>query len=82
VVPLRQYQPALKKLIDSGRAKPGFIFDKKLRIDGAVKAIEDFSNRKFIKAYIIHVREKGSSDVDDDVDNSRDLERKRKRTSS
>jgi threonine dehydrogenase-like Zn-dependent dehydrogenase len=50
VVQLRLYQDILLKLIESGRAKPSFVFSDKFRIDDAVKAYKDFSNHKLIKA--------------------------------
>ncbi len=52
IVPLRQYQPALKKLIESGRAKPSFIIDRELRIDDAPEAYQEFSDHDFIKSVI------------------------------
>ena len=51
-MPLRQYQPVLKKLIESGRAKPSFVFDRELRIEDAAKAYKEFSDHDFIKSYI------------------------------
>lgn len=52
IVPLRQYQPALKKLIESGRAKPSFVFDRELRIEDAPEAYKEFSDHDFIKSVI------------------------------
>ncbi|EHL02038.1 putative S-(hydroxymethyl)glutathione dehydrogenase [Glarea lozoyensis 74030] len=40
----------LLKLIQSGKAKPSFVFTNKFNIDDAVKAYDDFGNRKLIKA--------------------------------
>jgi len=51
-VPIRKYQLSLKKLIESGRANPGFIFDKEIRIEDAGKAYIEFSDHDFIKAVI------------------------------
>jgi threonine dehydrogenase-like Zn-dependent dehydrogenase len=53
LVPLRTYQPTLKKLIESGRMRPSFIFDKGLRINDAPKAYAEFSNHDFIKGVIL-----------------------------
>ena len=53
LVPLRTYQPALKRLIESGRAKPSFIFDRELRIEDAPEAYREFSDHDFIKSVII-----------------------------
>ncbi|KAG4440731.1 hypothetical protein IFR05_003775 [Cadophora sp. M221] len=52
IVPLREYQPALLKLIISGRAKPSFIVDRELRIDEAPEAYQEFSDHDFIKSVI------------------------------
>ncbi len=52
MVPLRQYQPALKRLIKSGRAKPSFILDRELRIEDAPEAYKEFSDHDFIKSAI------------------------------
>lgn len=52
IVPLRQYQPALKRLIESGRAKPSFVFDRELRIEEAAEAYKEFSDHDFIKSVI------------------------------
>jgi threonine dehydrogenase-like Zn-dependent dehydrogenase len=49
-VELRLYQDVLLKLIQSGKAKPSFVFTNKFNIDDAVKAYDDFGNRKLIKA--------------------------------
>jgi threonine dehydrogenase-like Zn-dependent dehydrogenase len=51
-VPMRKYQLSLKKLIESGRANPGSIFDKEIRIEEAGKAYIEFSDHDFIKAVI------------------------------
>ena len=49
-VELRLYQELLLKLIESGKAKPSFVFTDKFDIDDAVKAYEEFSTHKLIKA--------------------------------
>jgi hypothetical protein len=51
-VPLRQYQQTLKKLIDSGRAKPSFVVDREVKIEEVAKAYQQFSDHDFIKAVI------------------------------
>jgi threonine dehydrogenase-like Zn-dependent dehydrogenase len=60
IVQLRQYQPALKRLIESGRAKPSFIFDRELRIEDAAEAYKEFSDHDFIKSVIRLDGENGS----------------------
>lgn len=52
IVPLGKYQPALKRLIESGRAKPSFVVDREFRIDKATEAYKEFSNHDFIKCVI------------------------------
>ncbi|CZS92769.1 hypothetical protein WAI453_006574 [Rhynchosporium graminicola] len=52
IVPLREYQPALLKMINSGRAKPSFVVDRELRIDDAPEAYQEFSDHDFIKSVI------------------------------
>jgi threonine dehydrogenase-like Zn-dependent dehydrogenase len=49
-VQIQLYQALLKTLIDSGKAKPSFVFDKEYDIKDAAKAYEDFSEHKIIKA--------------------------------
>jgi hypothetical protein len=51
-VPIRQYQQNLKRLIESGRAKPGFVFEREVKIEEAAKAYRQFSDHDFIKAVI------------------------------
>lgn len=82
IVPLRQYQTALKKLIESGRAKPSFIFDKELRIEEAGKAYKDFSDHDFIKSYITHSKPNGVVLEDDESERSESPAKKRKRNSA
>jgi threonine dehydrogenase-like Zn-dependent dehydrogenase len=60
IVQLRQYQPALKRLIESGRAKPSFIFDRELWIEDAAEAYKEFSDHDFIKSVIRLDGENGS----------------------
>ncbi|KAG4421294.1 hypothetical protein IFR04_005596 [Cadophora malorum] len=52
IVPLREYQPALLKLIQSGRAKPSFIVDREIKIDDAPETYQEFSDHDFIKSVI------------------------------
>ena len=44
--------PALRSLIEAGRAKPGFVFDKTISIEEAPEAYRLFSERKVIKVAI------------------------------
>ncbi|KAH8592309.1 putative S-glutathione dehydrogenase [Bisporella sp. PMI_857] len=78
MVPLRQYQSILKKLIESGRVKPGFIFDKEVRIEDAQKAYMEFSNHEFIKGYIRHDR-KRSAVIENDESEKRGSPQKKRR---
>ena len=57
---IRLYQDLLKNLIESGKAKPSFIFDREFRIEEAAKAFRDFSDRKIIKAWFNFEREYNS----------------------
>ena len=68
IVQLRQFQPALKRLIESGRAKPSFIFDRELRIEDAPEAYKEFSDHDFIKSVIRLDGEKGSLIDNDKVE--------------
>jgi hypothetical protein len=47
---IHQFQPLLKSLIDSGKARPGFVFDKEYRIEEGQKAFREFSEQKIVKA--------------------------------
>lgn len=80
IVPLRQYQPALKRLIESGRAKPSFIFDRELRIEDAAEAYKEFSDHDFIKSVIrLDGGEKWSLIEDEEVEEKSSVQKKRKR---
>jgi threonine dehydrogenase-like Zn-dependent dehydrogenase len=37
-------------LIDSGKAKPSFVFDREFTIDQGAEAFEQFSEHKLVKA--------------------------------
>lgn len=78
IVPLRQYQPVLKRLIESGRAKPSIIFDKELRIEEAAKAYKEFSDHDFIKSFITHKKET-KMQIENDGNESGESPAKRKR---
>jgi hypothetical protein len=77
IVPLRQYQPALKELIESGRAKPSFVVDKELRIEDAPEAYKGFSDHDFIKSVIRFDDGKNGSLIDEEESEGR---RQRKRS--
>lgn len=77
-VPIRKYQPSLKKLIESGRANPGFIFDKEIRIEDAGKAYIEFSDHDFIKA-VIHFGDDPEKLIEDENGERIRVEKKRKR---
>jgi threonine dehydrogenase-like Zn-dependent dehydrogenase len=80
IVPLRQYQPALKKLIESGRAKPSFVFDKELRIEDAPEAYQEFSDHDFIKSVIrFDDGENGSRVEEEESEEKAPTQKKRKR---
>ena len=49
-VQLRLYQELLKTLIESGKGKPSFVFDKEFRIEDGAQAFREFSDHKLIKA--------------------------------
>ncbi|CAG8950441.1 hypothetical protein HYFRA_00006937 [Hymenoscyphus fraxineus] len=46
---IQLYQNALKKLIDSGKAKPSFVFTDEVRIEDGPKAYRKFADKKTIK---------------------------------
>ncbi|KAG0652516.1 putative zinc-type alcohol dehydrogenase [Hyphodiscus hymeniophilus] len=78
IVPLRQYQPVLKKLIESGRVKPSFVFDREIRIEDAAKAYTEFSNHDFIKT-VICFEGGGSDSVVEDKEEKVEQPKKRRR---
>lgn len=47
---IHPYQDLLKKLVDSGKAKPSFVFDGEFTIDQGAEAFELFSEHKLVKA--------------------------------
>jgi threonine dehydrogenase-like Zn-dependent dehydrogenase len=49
-VQLRLYQELLKTLIESGKGKPSFVFDREFRIEDGAEAFREFSAHKLIKA--------------------------------
>jgi hypothetical protein len=63
LVDTRRYQNVLQVLIESGKAKPSFVFDKRFRLKDAKKAYRLFAKREIIKAYFV-------VDGDDDADPS------------
>jgi hypothetical protein len=77
-VPIRKYQLSLKKLIESGKAIPGFIFDKEIRIEGAGKAYIGFSDHDFIKT-VIRFGDDPEKLIEDENGEKVHLEKKRKR---
>ena len=79
IVPLRQYQSVLKKLIESGRVKPSFVFDREIHVEDAAKAYTEFSNHDFIKT-VIRFEENGSESVaGDEEERIAQPQKKRKR---
>ena len=79
IVPLRQYQPALKKLIESGRAKPSFVFDKELRIEDAPEAYQEFSDHDFIKSVIRFDDGENGSYIEEEVSEEKAPSQKRRK---
>jgi hypothetical protein len=80
IVPLREYQPALKRLIESGRAKPSFVFDREIRIEDAVEAYNEFSDHDFIKSVIrLDDGDNGSLIEEEEVEEKSSAQKKRKR---
>lgn len=51
-VSTRSLIPKLKAHIDGGKAKPSFVFDKEIHIEGGAAAYAWFSDHDFIKAHI------------------------------
>ena len=77
-MPIQQYHQSLKKIIESGRANPGFIFDKEIRLEEARKAYLEFSDHKFIKA-VIRFDDPPESDIEEKIGEKVHIEKKRKR---
>lgn len=50
VVQIRLYQNLLLKLIESGKARPSFVFEKEYKIEDAPKAYQEFNEHKVTKA--------------------------------
>ncbi|KAH8657580.1 putative S-glutathione dehydrogenase [Tricladium varicosporioides] len=50
VVQIRLYQSLLLKLIESGKARPSFVFEKEYKIEDAPKAYQEFNEHKVTKA--------------------------------
>jgi threonine dehydrogenase-like Zn-dependent dehydrogenase len=48
----RQFVPLLKKLIESGRASPSFVFSEEVNIEEALAAYRLFSEHESLKAAI------------------------------
>lgn len=63
IVDTRRYQNVLQVLIESGKAKPSFVFDKRFRLKDAKKAFKMFAKREIIKPYF-------TVDGGDDTDSS------------
>jgi threonine dehydrogenase-like Zn-dependent dehydrogenase len=79
IVPLRQYQPTLKKLIESGRMTPSFVFDKEIHIEDAAKAYTEFSNHDFIKTVIRFEKTENDILAEDEEEKAEQPQKKRKR---
>ena len=79
IVPLRQYQPTLKKLIESGRMTPSFVFDKEIHIEEAAKTYTEFSNHDFIKSVIRFDRNEKDIIGEEEEETSEAPQKKRKR---
>jgi hypothetical protein len=77
-VPIREYQLSLKKLIESGRANPGSIFDKEIRLEDAEKAYIEFSDHDCMKA-VIRFGDDPENLIEDENGENAPLEKKRKR---
>ena len=43
------YQDLLKNLIESGKAKPSFVFEKEFKIEDGAEAYREFSEHKVVK---------------------------------
>lgn len=76
---MRQYQPALLKLIESGRAKPSFIFDRELKIEDAPEAYTEFSDHDFIKSVFRLDHDDDTSLIDEEEPEKKKLSLKKRR---
>jgi hypothetical protein len=76
---LREYQPVLKKLIESGRVNPSFVFDREIHIEDAAKAYTEFSNHDFIKTVIRFDGTESEGVAEDDEEKAEQPQKKRKR---
>lgn len=76
---MRQYQSVLKKLIESGRVTPSFVFDKEIHIEDAAKAYTEFSNHDFIKTVIRFDGAENGSVAEDEEEKVEQPQKKRKR---
>ena len=79
IVPLRQYHAPLKRLIESGRAKPSFVFDREIRIEDAPKAYQEFSDHDFIKSVIRLDDGEESLIEEEEAEDKSSAQKKRKR---
>ena len=79
IVPLRQYQPTLKKLIESGRVKPSFVFEREIHIEDAAKTYTEFSNHDFIKSVIRFDRNEKDGVSEEEEEKAEVPQKKRKR---
>lgn len=70
MVDTRRFQNTLQILIESGKAKPSFVFDKKFNIKDANKAYKNFADRKIIKAYF-SFNDRDDENSSDSSDSSR-----------
>jgi hypothetical protein len=67
-------------LIESGKAKPSFIFDRELRIEDAAEAYKEFLDHDFIKSVIrLDDGENGSLIDNEKVEEKSLAQKKRKR---
>ncbi|TAQ86646.1 hypothetical protein B7494_g5019 [Chlorociboria aeruginascens] len=67
----RPFQEVLKKLIDEGKAKPSFVFEKTFGIEEGPMAYREFSDHKFVKCVIRFEHGEAERDVENGVEEGR-----------
>jgi hypothetical protein len=66
-------------LIESGRVKPSFVFDREIHIDDAAKAYTEFSNHDFIKTVIRFERAEIENVAEAEEEKTEQPQKRRKR---
>lgn len=76
IVQIIPEQQLLLQLIQDGKARPSFVFDKEFSIEDAPKAYKLFNERKLVKAYFRMDQDMDQEEMDDEREKI--AERKRK----